>query len=116
MIEGDKEIKNVLEKLGLQRNVNYLDRENYKTWKNNWKISDELLTFGCSLASDKNQPMQYLNRVLSSWHDNQIDTLEKAKKFALPNATPNTNTPLKGRSYSRDELNALIQSVDEVEI
>ena len=59
--------------------------------------------------------MQYLNRVLSSWHDNDIKTLESAQKFTLPTATAKTE-PLKGRSYSRDELNALIQSVDEVEI
>ena len=114
VIESDRQVKNVLEKLGLQRNVNYLDRDNFKTWKNNWKISDELIDFGCSLASDKNQPMQYLNRVLSSWHDNNIDTIEKAKKFSLPSAPKTEN--LKGRSYSREELNALIQSVDEVEI
>jgi len=115
VIEGDKEIKNILDKLGITRNVNYFDRENYKTWRNNWKISDELIDYGCSLSRDKNQPMQYLNRVLSSWHDNDIKTLESAQKFTLPTATAKTE-PLKGRSYSRDELNALIQSVDEVEI
>lgn len=115
VIEGDKEIKNILDKLGITRNVNYFDRENYKTWKNNWKISDELIDYGCSLSRDKNQPMQYLNRVLSSWHDNEIKTLESAQKFSLPTASTKTE-PLKGRSYSRDELNALIQSVDEVEI
>lgn len=115
VVQNDKELKAILEKLGVQRNVNYLDRENYKTWKNSWKMSDELIDYGCTLANDKNQPVQYLNRVLSSWHDNNIDTLEKAKKFTLPSA-PKATEPLKGRSYSRDELNALIQSVDEVEI
>ena len=114
VVEGDKQIKNVLEKLGIDRNVNYLDRDNFKTWKQVWKISDELLDYACSLSKDKNQPMQYLNRVLSSWHDNNVDTIEKAKSFVIP-STPKAE-PLKGRSYSRDELNALIQSVDEVEI
>jgi len=117
VIESDKEIKNVLEKLGLSRNVNYFDRENFKTWKNNWKISDELIEYGSSLARDKSQPMQYLNRVLSSWHDNNVKSLEDAKKFATPtNSTTQKTEPLKGRSYTREELNALIQSVDEVEI
>lgn len=115
VIETDKEVKAVLEKLGVVRNVNYLDRDNYKTWKNNWKISDELITYGCSLAKEKSAPMQYLNRVLSSWHDNNISTIDAAQKFSLPSTAQKTE-PLKGRSYSRDELNALIQSVDEVEI
>jgi len=114
VVESDKEIKNILDSLGINRNVNYLDRDNYKTWKQNWKISDELILYACSLSKDKSQPMQYLNRVLSSWHDQNIDTIEKAKKFILPTMTK--SEPLKGRSYSRDELNALIQSVDEVEI
>ncbi len=116
VIESDKEIRNVLEKLGITRNVNYFDRENYKTWKNNWKISDELIEYGCSISRDKSQPMQYLNRVLSSWHDNSITTLEAAQKFSMPTSNVKKDSELKGRSYSRDELNALIQSVDEVEI
>ena len=116
VVESDREIKNILEKLGVNRNVNYLDRENYKTWKQNWKISDELLLYGCTLSSDKSQPMGYLNRVLSSWHDNGINSIEKAQKFSLPSQSAAKVEPLKGRSYSRDELNALIQSVDEVEI
>ena len=117
VIESDKEIKSILEKLGLSRKVNYFDRENFKTWKNNWKISDELIEYGSSLARDKSQPMQYLNRVLSSWHDNNVKSLEDAKKFATPtNSTSQKAEPLKGRSYTREELNALIQSVDEVEI
>ena len=118
VIECDKEIKSILDKLGLSRNVNYFDRDNFKTWKNNWKISDELIEYGCSLARDKSQPMQYLNRVLSSWHDSDIKTLEQAKHFSAPsaNVAAKPEQQLKGRSYSRDELNALIQSVDEVEI
>ena len=114
VVESDNEIKNILSCLGINRNVNYLDRDNFKTWKNSWKINDELITYACTLSKDKSQPMQYLNRVLSSWHDQNIDTIEKAKKFVLP--TMAKSEPLKGRSYSRDELNALIQSVDEVEI
>lgn len=116
VIESDREIKSVLEKLGIDRNVNYLDRDNYKTWKSNWKISDELIDFGCSISKDKTQPMQYLNRVLSSWHDNNISTLEQAKSFALPTQNYQKTNKLKGRSYSREELNALVQSVDEIEI
>lgn len=116
VLARSEEVKAILDKLGIERNVNYLDRENYKTWTENWKISDTLLDYACSLARDKSQPMQYLNRVLSSWHDNKIDTLEKAKSFVMPSMSSQKVDSFKGRSYSREELDSVIQSVDEVEI
>ncbi len=113
----DDNIKVVLTSLGISRNVNYIDRENYKTWKENWAISDELISHACSLAKGKDNPIKYLSRVLADWHDKGIKTIEEAKNTsAIVETVKSNNSNFTGRSYTREELNALFQSIDEVEI
>lgn len=113
----DKKIKEILEKLGITRNVINQDRDFFKTWTQNWNMTDELLDYACSLSAGKLNSMQYLNKLLSNWHTSGVDSLEKAKNFSLPasNSLPKVS-PNKGRSYKKEELSALFDSLDEVEI
>lgn len=120
ILSTDNKIKDILEKLKLNRSVNYLDRENYKIWKDNWNISDELLDYATTLSTGKDNPLKYLSRILSDWHSKGIKTLDEAK-----NTSPLTNNStisnkkdgnFTGRSYSSQELNALFQSIDEIDV
>ena len=113
ILSTDKEISEILSKLGIVRKVNYLDRELYKTWKQSWQISSQLIDYACTLATGK--PMQYLNTILSTWHQQKIQSVEEAKKFK-PQTQPASTPSIQGRSYKKEELDALIQSIDEVEI
>lgn len=119
ILDTDKQIQSILEKLGLSRKVSFLDRENYKTWTQTWGINQELLDYGVALSQDKNMPMLYLSKVLASWHERGITTKEEAEKSTLP-SSPNTQTHknenFKGRSYEGLDVNALFQSIDEIEI
>lgn len=113
----DDNIKVVLTSLGISRNVNYIDRENYKTWKENWAISDELLSHACSLAKGKDNPIKYLSRVLADWHDKGIKTVEESKKTSpISDSTHKSTQNITGRSYSKEEINALFQSIDEIDV
>lgn len=116
VVKEDDKIKKIIETLGLSRNVNYIDRENYKTWSENWKMSEELISHAASLAKGKQNPMKYLSRVLSDWQEKGIKTVEEAKKTSplTENTAPKEN--FTGRSYSREELNAFFQSIDEIEV
>lgn len=117
IIAVDKCIQEILNKVSLLRKVNYMDREFYKTWKESWNISDELINYAASFAVGKIQPMQYINSILSSWFQKGIKTVDQAKQEKIPQ--PQTSTAPKmasGRSYKKEELDALIQSIDEVEI
>ena len=119
ILAQDKKIKQILEDLGIARNVNYVDRENYKTWTENWKISDDLISYAITLAKGKDNPLKYISRVLADWHEKGIKTVDEAK-----NSTPvyNSNSDSKqkqsftGRSYSNEELNAFFQSIDEIDV
>ncbi len=117
VVSTDEQIKKILDSLGLSRNVNYIDRENYKTWKENWNMSDELISHATTLAKDKDSPLKYLSRCLSDWHEKGIKTVEEAKKTApLSQSMKSQSQNFTGRSYSKEEINALFQSIDEVDV
>lgn len=112
----DQEIKEILTELGLSRNVNSFDREFYTTWKNNWNFDSEIIKYATSLAVGKGQPLQYMNKILASWHAQNIKTLDQAKQS---NVSPSSSTnPAKiiGHSYSKESINALFDSLEEIEI
>lgn len=113
----DEEIKKILQSLGIDREVGYLDRENYKTWTKTWETPIELIDYASTLAKGKDGPLKYLSRILSDWHTKGIKTIDEAKKTTI---IPNINSMYKpdfaGKSYSKEQINALFQSIEDVEI
>ena len=116
VLQEDSKIKNVLSKLNIERNVNYIDRANFNIWKDNWQISDELIEYATTLAKGKANPIKYLSKVLSDWHEKGIKTVEDAKKTSPVNNNSSNKSNFTGRSYSREELNALFQTIDEIDV
>lgn len=113
----DKQIKDILEKIGLSRNVNQFDRDKYRIWKDVWKLPDDVIDYACTISAGKDQPMQYLSSILSTFHDKNIKTVEEAKNsFNILSKTENKSNFSTERSYSKEEMNALFQSIDEIEI
>jgi len=113
----DKKIKGILESIGLSRNVNQYDRDKFKIWQEVWHLSDELIDYACTLALGKDQPMQYLSSILSSFHDKNIKTIDEAKSsFDIINPKEKKSSFSTGRSYTKEEMNSLFQSIDEIEI
>ena len=116
LISLDKEIKEILEKLGISRMVTNQDRTYYKTWKQDWNLSAELIALGVEMSADKFQPLQYLNKLLSNWHTNSVKTLDEAKNYIIPEKAPEKVSKNKGRSYKKEELDALFDSLEEIEL
>lgn len=119
ILSTDNKLQNILTSLEINRNVNFMDRENYKIWKENWKIDDSLIEYATTLSKGKDSPLKYLSRVLADWHEKGIKTVDEAKNTTPLTASKETSNYKKnftGRSYSSNELNALFQSIDEIEI
>ncbi len=116
LISLDKEIKEILEKLGISRMVTNQDRTYYKTWKQDWNLSSELIALGVEMSAGKFQPLQYLNKLLSNWHTNSVKTLDEAKNYVIPEKAPEKVSKNKGRSYKKEELDALFDSLEEIEL
>ena len=125
-IKQDQKIAEILQRLNIVRHVNMYDREYYNTWLYTWKISDELIDYAIDISKDKAMPMQFLNKILSIYHTNNIDTIEKAKEqnasYNIETKTikpqkvvQNTRRPAK-REYTKEELSSLFVSMSEVEI
>ena len=116
ILKDDQKINKILQELSISRNVNYIDRENYKTWKNEWQLSDELIDYGVNLSKNKDNALKYLSRVLADWHLKGIKTVEEAKQtIPLPTQIQQQQN-FQGRSYSKEQINALFDSIDDVEI
>lgn len=119
IVRNDNEIANILQSLGIVRNVNSIDRLFYKTWMYDWKISVELIEYAVTKCVGKYMPMQYLNNLLATYHNQNITSVEDAKKIDVK-VTENKNTTTgkeaKKREYSKEELGSLFDSITEIEI
>lgn len=111
-VATDKTIKELLVKLGITREVNFLDRDFYSTWTNVWNFSSEIIDYAMSLSIGKTSPMAYMNKILATYFEKKITTLDKAKAV---NYSP-APVSITRHSYSDDELRSLSISMDEVKI
>lgn len=118
ILKEDEEIKELLSIMGVDRQVNSFDREFYKNWKYNWNISEDLIKEGATYSKDKAQPMKYLNGVLANWHNLGVKTPEQAKNQLGNQASfeKKTDGKIKTRNYTKEDLSALFDSLEEVEI
>ena len=121
---ADKKIREIFEALGTEKNITSWDRDNYRTWTYLWGMSDELILFCAGKARGAVSPMAYMNRVLSSWYDQKITTVEQAQKFEFPgvisslpaaNAAKTAARPQNERTYTKQELDALIDDINKIE-
>lgn len=116
IVSVDKDIKVILTKLNLERKVNSFDRDMYNIWTNSWKMQKDVIDHAVSLSSGKSNPMKYLNQILSTWHSNNITTLEEAKKYKAPVQQTSAEVNINRRSYTDEELQAVFTNLDEVEV
>lgn len=112
VVERDEKIKEVLRAAGLVRGVSSADRNNYKTWTENWLFGDDMLLYAASLSAGANNPMAYMNKILSDFKANNIMTAEEAARRAAP-ASGNKPAPYKEREYTKEELDALFDNLDD---
>ena len=120
ILKTDNQIKHMLDSLGIVRNVNKFDRDFYKTWVTEWQMPDELINYAIELSKDKFNPMQYLNKLLSLWHTNNVKDIDDCKKYVIEEklqVKPSKQTRnYKNRDYSKTDLNALFDNLEEVEL
>ena len=116
ILKTNQKIEKLLQSLSIARHVNYIDRENYETWTNEWNLPENLIEYGATLAKGKDNPMRYLSRVLADWHSKGISSIEEAKNNLPAENTIKPAPMLQGRSYSKEDINALFESIDDVEI
>ena len=114
----DNVISEIFEKIGLLRRINNQDREFYKIWTENWGFNNEVLMYATQFVKGKNNALNYYNKILSNYKDKGAKTLEEIKNIVFESGTTEKQKPelLKIRSYSDEQLVAMFNNLDEVEI
>ena len=104
-------IEEIFTLLGITRNVNSYDRKCYNTWKQIWCFSDDIISYAVSLSAGKINAIQYLNKILSNWHDKNVTTLEQAQDTsAVEDKIIKTNT------ISQEQIKELFSNLEYVEV
>lgn len=96
----DALIKAVYNTLGVNAVVSEKERQYMRTWRDKLSMSEDVILFAAGCAKTADKPWQYMNKIITIWHDAGIKTVEAAKiqndyKFAQ-NKSPNSN----GKKYS----------------
>ena len=115
----DEKIQNIFEKIGITKKIRQNDRILYDTWTETWNLSEELIHNTIPLCIDKDNPLGYLNKVLSSYHDKGIFNMELlSSNQNLVSYAKNTKQSNKERiySYTDEELISMYQNIDEVKL
>ncbi len=124
----ENEIKAVLERAGEVRDITLADRKLYKQWTEEWNMSFELILLAAEYALTAREKMPFINKILSSWHQNNIRTIKEAKadRIAhlqkLPEAAGQNQTIKKQldftkfpqHAYSDEELEQLFENIDDL--
>lgn len=120
ILKVDDNIKQILSNIGTTRRVNEYDRNYYKTWTENWNMSNELILHASILSAGKSSGIVYMNKILSNWYTAKITTVEQANQ-SLPHASKfeKNNKPadnFEQKKYTSEELSSLFSNLDEVEV
>ena len=108
----DEKIKEILVALNLSRNVNNMDRNFYTIWTQDWNFDQSVILYAASMAKDKANAVQYLNKILSNWNSQGVKTLEQAQQIKMEVKPDN----FIHNSYTKEQISSLISNLDEVEV
>ena len=89
-----------------------------RQWRG-WGFTDELINEAAGLAIGKSGPIVYINSILSSWKNKNAFTLDEVRRLNTQVQTSQKQSTVhfaNERKYTREELDALITDVDDIDI
>lgn len=119
VVDIDNAIKLLLDKLGIIRKVNFSDRDFYKVWTEDWNFSSDIIDLVANKSKNASQPMRYMNKLLLVLNSKNIKTLPDAEKELATVGQAPATSPAKSapeREYTAEELTALFDSLDDIEV
>lgn len=109
LAKTDGFISTILTELGITRKPTVWDRENFNRWAN-WNFSEEMITEAAKLAVGKASPIPYMNAILGTWKQKGI--FDKAQ---ITVDDKSTNSFGNERSYTKEELEKVIDDIADIE-
>lgn len=120
--QKDELIKEVLTTAGIVRNVTQADRMLYDNWTDSWNLPHELIVYVASISTGAINAVQYINKILSTYKQNGIATVEQAKQAQLTTTAvkqsnqSNRDQQLDKHEYTDEQLNQLFSTIENLEI
>ena len=116
LIRNDDRIKAILERADVRKSVTASDRSYYRVWSEEWNFTDDMIILAAEFAAGRSRAFSYINRILSNWKQDGIDTPEKAAASKPDIQDKIVDKGFSERSYSKDELNALFDDIDSLDV
>lgn len=119
----DEFIRKMLSACGLDRRPTESDRNTLAIWQN-WGFSDDMINEACKRAAGSSRPLIYVNAILSNWKSKNIFTIDKltddtrggtADSVSDKPAFDKTQHFENERNYSKEDLDALLKNVDDID-
>ena len=73
------ELRTLFDRMGRENAPTASDRELLRKWRQDWHVSDELIALGAEYSQSAARPMAFLNKVLQSWREQGVSTVEAAR-------------------------------------
>lgn len=115
-VRRDEDIREVLDRAGVSRPVTSRDRDAYRTWSYTWKMPKDLILLAAEKAAGNASPVAYMNAILGNWHNDGVDTAEKARSYRAPAPSSPSDKPKVERTYTSEQLNAMFDNLSYEDI
>jgi DNA replication protein DnaD len=102
---------------GISRKPNSWDRENLANWRK-WNFSDEMILEAAKRSAGISNPIPYMNAILSRWKNSGIYGIPDIKDnaFEKQGKTANAKHFANERSYTKEDLDKLVSTFDDLDI
>lgn len=115
--KNDEFIKKLLSTACTSRKPNRWDRENLEHWRE-WGFSDEMLLKAAERSSGKNNPIAYMNIVLSNWKSSNVFTIDKITQLSTAKTDLSFSAPQFGNehNYTKEDFENLFDNLDDIDL
>jgi len=72
--------RSIIQYLGIKHNLTGAEQALLDKWTDEWAFSNEIIIRACMESTGSKNPMQYINRVLESWVEQGVRTVEDVEK------------------------------------
>ncbi|NLO84615.1 MAG: hypothetical protein GX096_04190 [Clostridiales bacterium] len=121
LAQQNKRLKELFSIVGKECGCNQQNRERLSKWQEQWRMPEELLEQAAEYSRNVDYPMPYMDKLITSWHDAGIATLEGAmedrKRFTASQEHKQQTSPsgekkvieqkYEQRTYDPDEFSGL---------
>lgn len=112
--EKDKLVQQMVDALDLSRKVNSFDRKQYKAFES--IATHDVIIYAASLAKTANSPYAYLSKLLTSFKEQGLSTVEEIKRSTVKTTQRSDNTDMLRHNYSKQDWEAVYTSIEDLDL